>query len=134
MIKTIEQVLHYIYSCPNHIAFEDDVIEFIGGNGEYRVQILLRDGFIEYYDDVDGRATLILTAEGDEILSVYHERLEQDAQKIADQKERDIALAKEKRKDRRLNFIIAILSLICGWILGSITPREVGDFFLGIFR
>ena len=133
MIKTIEQVLHYIYSCPNHIAFMDDVINFIGDNGEEHAYMLIKDGFI-INDEEDDRETLRLTVEGDNLLSVYHEQIRKEAQKIAEQKERDIALAKERRKDRRLNFIITILSLICGWILGSVTPREVGDFFLGIFR
>ena len=133
MIKTIEQVLHYIYSSRKHVAFTDDVIDFIGDNGEEHVVILIGDGLI-INDEEDGREILRLTAEGDKLLSVYHEQIQKEAQKIAEQKERDVALAKERRKDRRLNFIITILTLICGWVLGSVTPREVGDFFLGIFR
>ena len=77
MIKTIEQVLHYIYSNQKHVAFTDDVIDFIGDNGEEHVVILISDGLI-INDEEDGREILRLTAEGDKLLSVYHEQIRKE--------------------------------------------------------
>ena len=79
------------------LLFTDDVIDFIGDDGEEHVVILISDGLI-INDEEDGREILRLTAEGDKLLSVYHEQIRKEAQKIAEQKSTILRLQKRGEK------------------------------------
>lgn len=113
-------ILLHLRECPEH---KDRVDKLVNETNYEWVDLLLAHDYISTDDfGLVGETqftytTFRLTAAGEMALAEFERQREQDAQNRAEQEKAISQASKEKRKDRRHDYLVAIISSIVGSLL-----------------
>lgn len=140
MPDDVARILQFILDAPTGSVSSTALREFIGDRAHQRIESLESMGFIEVSsydvsDDGDVRVSAYeITPTGADALSEYQRTQNELLKKIADDDAEKQRVAMEHRRDVRRDYILFLLGLVFGWVLGCFTPSDAWKWFVGLFH
>lgn len=100
----------------------------------FRLEELVTKGLVHTSLHASGVRIYQITPSGEDALNEYQQTLEQEAQQVAEQNAEKKRAAVERGKDVRREYRIAVLGVVLGWFLSSVSPRDVWDWISNLLH